>query len=208
MSDSSIMPMFPLGSVLFPSMILPLRIFEPRYRALARHCVDTETGFGVVLIERGSEVGGGDVRSTLGCLASVVQHEEQPDGQWFMVCVGTSRIRVLEWFDDDPYPRALVEDWNDPEPPPDLAAQVSIIEQPFRTALALSAELGGRSAPITIELSEDPVLATYQISALSPLGPLDRQHLLGAPDASTRVAMLSAMLTDTLDDLRAQLGSS
>ncbi len=208
MNEPSVMPMFPLGSVLFPSMILPLRIFEPRYRALARHCVDTDSGFGVVLIERGSEVGGGDVRSTIGCLASVVQHEEQPDGEWFMVCVGTSRIRVLEWLDDDPYPLARVEGWNDPEPPPDLIAQVAAVEQPFRAALAMAAELGGRSAPITIELSDDPILATYQMSALSPLGSLDRHHLLGAPDASTRTAMLSTMLTDTLDDLRAQLGSS
>lgn len=208
MSDSSAMPMFPLGSVLFPSMILPLRIFEPRYRALARHCVESETGFGVVLIERGSEVGGGDVRSTVGCLASVVQHEEQPDGEWFMVCVGTSRIRVLEWLDDDPYPRARVEGWHDPEASSELVAQVSGVEQPFRAALALAAELGGRSAPITIELSDDPILALYQMSALSPLGPLDRHHLLGAPDASTRAGMLSTMLTDTLEDLRAQLGSS
>ncbi len=65
--------MFPLGTVLFPSMVLPLHVFEPRYRQLTLECIEAEREFGVVLIARGSEVGGGDQRRSVGTLARIVQ---------------------------------------------------------------------------------------------------------------------------------------
>lgn len=206
-SDAELLPMFPLGSVLFPSMILPLRVFEPRYQLLMRRVLDTGGRFGIVLIERGSEVGGGDVRSPVGCVATILQHEEQLDGQWFLVCVGTSRCNVVEWLDDDPYPVARVERWDDPPSDASLAAAVADLFEPFRTVLALAAELDEWSVPLTIELSEDPVLATYQMAAVSPFGPLDRYRLLGAPTGHDRATMLSTMFDDSAELLRAQLGS-
>ena len=59
-------PMFPLGTVLLPGGILPLHVFEDRYRELTEYCLGNQTSFGVVLIERGHEVGGGDVRASVG----------------------------------------------------------------------------------------------------------------------------------------------
>lgn len=206
-TDAEVLPMFPLGSVLFPSMILPLRVFEPRYQLLTRTVLEAGGRFGVVLIERGSEVGGGDVRSPVGCVATILRHEEQVDGQWFLVCVGTSRCRVLEWMDDDPYPVARVERWDDPPADSHLAAAVADLAVPFRTVLGLAAELDKWSVPVTIELSEDPVLATHQMAAVSPFGPLDRYRLLGAPTGRHRAAMLSTMFEDSAELLRAQLGS-
>ena len=108
--------MFPLGSVLFPSLVLPLHVFEERYRTLMRHVLDGDHEFGVCLIERGSEVGGGDFRSGIGTVATVQEAAELPDGRWAVVTVGTRRIRVERWLDDDPYPRAVVEDHPDPDP--------------------------------------------------------------------------------------------
>ena len=67
-TDDVSMPMFPLGTVLLPSVLLPLHIFEERYRTLIRDVLDADREFGVVLIERGSEVGGGDTRSSVGTL--------------------------------------------------------------------------------------------------------------------------------------------
>ena len=99
--------MFPLGSVLFPSLVLPLHVFEERYRTLMRHVLDGDHEFGVCLIERGSEVGGGDFRSGIGTVATVQEAAELPDGRWAVVTVGTRRIRVERWLDDDPYPRAV-----------------------------------------------------------------------------------------------------
>ena len=87
-------PMFPLGSVLVPGMILPLHVFEPRYRALVRDCTAGDGEFGVVLIERGSEVGGGDARTDVGTMARIVQADELPDGRFAVGAVGMRRIRV------------------------------------------------------------------------------------------------------------------
>ena len=103
------MPMFPLGSVLVPGLLLPLHVFEPRYRALVHDVLAADGRFGVTLIERGSEVGGGDERTAVGTAAQIVQAEESPDGRWGILAVGEERIRVLRWLDDDPYPRAVAE---------------------------------------------------------------------------------------------------
>ncbi|MGH9021739.1 MAG: LON peptidase substrate-binding domain-containing protein, partial [Acidimicrobiia bacterium] len=97
-------PMFPLGTVLVPFAHLPLHVFEPRYLALARDCLAGDQEFGVVLIERGSEVGGGDVRFSIGTVARITQASLLPDGRFLLDTVGTRRVRVDAWLGDDPYP--------------------------------------------------------------------------------------------------------
>jgi len=195
--------MFPLGTVLFPSMVLPLHVFEPRYRALVDDCVAGDGEFGVVLIERGSEVGGGDVRTAVGTVAQILQIERFDDGRCALAAVGTRRIRVEQWLDDDPYPRATVYDWGDPHGAiPDLHA----VDQQFRRALALAAELGEAPAPLDVELADDPGMATFQMAALAPLGPADRQALLAAEGAEERAHLLAEQLTDAIELLRARLG--
>src|SRR5262249_13665479 len=102
------MPMFPLGTVLFPHAMLPLHLFEERYRALAETCLRGDGRFGVVLIERGFEVGGGDQRFAVGTVARIVEAAQTPDGRYLLSTVGTERFRVRKWLDDDPFPRADV----------------------------------------------------------------------------------------------------
>ena len=92
-------------------MVLPLHVFEPRYRAHGRALPGTGTPeFGVVLIERGREVGGGDVRTYVGTVARIAEAGQFADGRWALAAVGIRRIRVEAWLEDDPYPRAEVED--------------------------------------------------------------------------------------------------
>ena len=102
------LPMFPLGSVLFPGLGLPLRVFEPRYREMMADCLDGDGSFGVVLIERGSEVGGGEVRLRVATVARILDVSLQEDGTLGVFAVGTSRVEVLEWLPDAPYPAAIV----------------------------------------------------------------------------------------------------
>jgi Lon protease-like protein len=197
------LPMFPLGTVLLPTLVLPLHVFEPRYRALVDDCEAGDGEFGVVLIERGSEVGGGDVRTRVGTVARILQLERFEDGRSALAAVGTRRIRVTEWLPDDPYPRAEVEDWPDPS-----SATVGLDEADalFRRSLALAAELGEAGAPLDVELDGDPILATYQMAALAPLGPADRQAVLATETADERVVLLVELLTDGMELLRARLG--
>lgn len=188
--------MFPLGNVLLPSVVLPLHVFEERYRLLTRVCLDGDGEFGVVLIERGSEVGGGDIRAMAGTVARIIEAVELDDGRFALATVGVRRVRVHEWLPDDPYPRALVEDWDDPPVGDEVAEELADVVTRLRRVLARHVELGDPAAPATVELSDDPVLASYQAAALAPLGPSDQQALLVAPTVAHRVAALDRLLTE------------
>lgn len=190
-------PMFPLGSVLLPGMVLPLHVFEERYRALVRDCLAGEREFGVALIERGSEVGGGDIRAMAGCLAEIVESEEFDDGRWALVAVGTQRIRVDGWLPDDPYPRAEVSPWPDP-PLVDAHAAAEAHGAnvaALRRVLAMAVELGVSADPM-VEVSDDPVAGTYQVALLAPFGAWDRQRVLLAPTIEDRLALVADLLAD------------
>lgn len=199
--------MFPLGSVLFPTMVLPLHVFEPRYRALAEQCLAGDREFGVCLIERGSEVGGGDLRTDVGTVAQIIDAEQFDDGRWVLACVGTRRIRIDRWLPDEPFPRAMVEDWLDDPAETDLSATVDTVVARLRQILAIQAELGDPAPPATIELDTDPVLVGYQAATLSPFGAFDRQRILTAATPGERLALLDELLGDAEVVLRHRLTS-
>jgi Lon protease-like protein len=191
-------------------MLLPLQVFEPRYRRMLDDCLAGDGTFGVVLIERGSEVGGGDTRTDVGSLARILRSEQLPDGRSALLAVGVERIRVDRWLDDDPYPRAEVTPWPD-EPGsdggaegPSPEARVEVVGQ-LRRAAALCRELGMPGAPLDLELDEDPAVAGYQAVTAAPLGPADRQRLLGAPTLGERWRLLQELLADQVEILRAEL---
>lgn len=200
------LPMFPLGSVLFPSIVLPLHLFEPRYRALAEHLLggEVEPEFGVVLIERGREVGGDDVRTDVGTVARIHEAAQLPDGRWALVCVGTRRIRVLRWLDDDPFPRAVVEDLLDADEH-DVDGRWPEVAALLRRTLALAAELGEAKAPVDVELADDPALASLQAAAVAPIGPLDQLGLLATTTTASRLSLLVDVLSDQAELLEARL---
>lgn len=192
--------MFPLGSVLFPSMPLVLRVFEERYLTMLAHVLKEEPSeFGVVLIERGQEVGGGEHRFDIGTIARITQLDSA-EGFIALVAMGTRRFRVVEWLSDDPYPRALVTeleelDWDDSlEPTRDR------VEQTVRRSLAVGAEFGEVQYSATVELEDDPVDAAWQLAAIAPLGEIDQLHLL-------RSSTLPGLFND-LEDLATAAAAS
>src|SRR5438874_9063261 len=157
--------MFPLGTVLLPGAFLPLHVFEPRYRALVHDCLAGTPEFGVVLIERGHEVGGGDSRFPVGCVARIVEAGELPDGRFALATVGDRRIRIDQWLPDEPYPRADVSDWPDPEPEGGEDARCDAVAAELRRVLALAAELGEQVAPAAaVEAVEDVARASFQLA--------------------------------------------
>ena len=197
------LPMFPLGNVLLPSTAISLHIFEPRYRALARHCVDGDGHLGVVLIERGSEVGGGDVRFDVGTRARIADAVELDDGRWVMAVVGEQRVRVERWLPDDPYPRAEVVLCPEPGLGHDASLRRDELERVLRRVVASRVELGEPAPDLPAALSPDPVVATWQAVALSGLGPLDAQRILETDGAGERLDLVLALLRDE-DDVLAQ----
>jgi uncharacterized protein len=190
------LPMFPLGGVLVPGAVLPLHIFEPRYRVLMFDCVRGEPEFGVVLIERGFEVGGADERFGVGTVARIVQAAELPDGRWVIAVLGTGRLRVAEWLPDDPYPVASVDRladaaWDDADA--DVLARA---ESQVRRCLALGAELGQQGPAATVELAADRGAAAWQLVAVAPLGAYDKQRLLEIDVPRARLEALAGLAED------------
>ena len=198
------LPMFPLGGVLLPSVYLPLHVFEPRYRELVQVCLDGAQEFGVVLIERGSEVGGGDARFDVATVARILQVGRADDGRYVLGTVGTRRVRVVRWLDDAPYPRAEVEPFDDPASRPLDAELRADVARLLTRVLALRAELGD-PVDVLFGLDDDPVRASYEAAARAGVGPLDAQELLAATGATERVEMLRAMLDEQRVVLEAYL---
>lgn len=199
------LPMFPLGSVLVPHALLPLHVFEPRYRAMVDDLLAGDREFGVVLIEKGHEVGGGDVRGDLGTVARILDAEQFDDGRWAVVSAGTGRIRVVRWLEDDPYPRAEVTELADGKPGPDAHELVDAVRRRLARLLARAAELGDPVPPATTEISEDPLVASYHATALAPIGPYDTHRLLAIDDPGERLAALLAVFDELEEELRLRL---
>lgn len=188
--------MFPLGSVLFPYTPLPLRVFEPRYLTMLGRLLDAEEPtFGVVLIERGHEAGGGDQRSSIGTLARLLEVSTGEDDM-YALAVGTERITVDRWLEDDPHPQAEVSpvaplEWNEA-----LTPLLTEAEALVRRMLARSAVVGEAQWDPNVELSDDPVASAWQLAAIAPLGEYDRFTLL---QSTTTGGLLRQIIDLTLE---------
>jgi Lon protease-like protein len=176
----AIMPMFPLSSVLFPYMPLRLRVFEERYLMMLAELLKNEDAqFGVVLIERGWEVGGGEQRFDLGTIAEITQLGAQ-EGFVGLVAQGGRRFDVTQWLKDAPHPRAEISEIADLEWDIGLWQLREETEHLVRRTLAVASEFAGNVWPADIELSPDPAAAAWQLAAIAPLNALDQVRLLRA----------------------------
>jgi Lon protease-like protein len=204
------MPMFPLSSVLMPAMPLSLRIFEERYlKLLGDLMLDENPEFGVVLIERGPEVGGGEKRLGIGTLASVADIGTV-DQFYGLESIGTQRFRVNAWLPDDPYPLADIDFipdliWDDSLMP----ARVHL-ETKVRNLLAFASEFGDLQYGPDTALSDNPMDACWQLAGVLPVGGLDQVDLLQSQSASeliSRTYDLVISLDEALKSMVGDLGS-
>lgn len=203
------MPMFPLEHVLLPGEPLQLNVFEPRYRAMVADVLAGDRRFGVVLITRGSEVGGGDERSDVGTIARIIAHQDLPDGRIMVACRGIERLTVTGWLPDDPYPRADVQPW--PDGPSGTPAEwdralVRFEEQlsPIQDWFVEAAQREGKSHPGFIGPAADaePTEYTFGKSGALPLPELDRYRILAAPDPIARIDVMARAVDDVEPLLR------
>jgi Lon protease-like protein len=199
----SVMTMFPLGSVLLPAMPLALRVFEPRYLEMLAEVLEQEPAeFGVVLIERGQEVGGGDQRFGIGTVARISEIE-QADGLVGLMARGAARIEVVAWENDDPYPRAEVRHLPPLVFDEGCRAALEDADRLVRTALVLASEFVQSAWPSDIELADDPVERSWQLAGIAPLGLLDRLAFLRARSLQELLEMVTAETTSAVQGLRA-----
>lgn len=197
------LPMFPLGAVLFPGAGMPLHVFEPRYRALTGYCLEHESPLGIVLIERGSEVGGGDVRFSVGTLGRIARSVALPDGRWIVAVVGERRVRIEEWLGEEPFPRARVSFFDDRAAPgPGAPTARDSVRQRATAAIRLLAELEewppGETDP---DVPDDPDEAGWRVASFGLLGPADNQRVLETDGVDDRLALLASLLAEEVDVL-------
>ena len=201
----AVMAMFPLGTVLMPAMPLSLRIFEDRYLKLLGDLIAEEKPeFGVVLIERGTEVGGGDKRSLIGTVASVLDIGTL-DQFYGLESVGSQRFRVNAWLPDDPYPMADIDFipdliWND-----SLMPSRVHLENKVRNLLAFASEFGDLQFGPDTKLSDNPMDACWQLAGVLPVGPLDQIDLLNCQSADELISRTYEIVTTLEQALKAMM---
>ena len=183
--------MFPLGSTVFPSQIVPLHVFEPRYRQLVDDVTALEVPtFGIALIDRGHEVGGGDHRVDVATRVEILQQEQLDDGRWILVAAGVERLNILEWLTDDPYPRARtgVRERRD-----NGGGSLDDLERLLLETLALAVPDDSLSE---LSFSADPLTRLDQLSAVAPISTFDRQRVLEAETSALQIDALDRALRD------------
>jgi Lon protease-like protein len=197
--------MFPLGTVLLPAMPLSLRIFEERYLKLLGDLVTSETPeFGVVLIERGPEVGGSDKRINIGTIASVTNIGTL-DEFYGLEAFGAQRFVVNAWLPDDPYPLADIDFipdliWHD-----SLATAKDHLETQVRNLLAFASEFGDLQYGADTEFSDDPIDACWQMAGVLPIGQLDHRDLLGSLSAEELISRTLEIVKTADDTLKGMI---
>lgn len=193
-------PLFPLGSVLFPGMLLPLNVFEDRYRVLMGELLTSEPDerrFGVVAIRQGLEVGPDAIGALyeIGCVAEVREVTEEPDGHFDLLVSGGDRFRLVS-VDTTSRPYLLGEVEMLPAEPPAgqeeqaLAGRVGPLFDDYMSALA--ATQGAQVAQHT--LPADPVVLSYLVASTALLTLEDRQSLLEADDTAGRLRRAARLL--------------
>jgi Lon protease-like protein len=207
MSES--LPLFPLGTVLFPGLLLPLHIFEERYRQLVRDLLagPAPRRFGVIAIRKGRETGidGISALYQIGCTATVRQVTERDDGRFDLVTAGTQRFRLADLDDSKPYLQGKVdllpEQAGDQAAAGDAAQAVQAVQAAFRTYLSALAARGATQLAVP-DLPADPVLLSYLVAASMIIDLSDKQALLAEPDAAGRLAAEHALLSRETTMLR------
>ena len=195
MSDT--LPMFPLNTVLFPGMSVPLQVFEDRYRALVHHLLrvedPTERVFGSVGIREGYEVGehGAQWLFRVGCRVKMTEVEAHADGTFELVAVGLDRIELERLDTSGAYPVGHVTPLPEHEAavPDRVAAAARTTYDAYCDALL---EID-RDPPAT-DLPHDPLYLSWALAALAPLTLSQRQALLEAEDTTDRLRMVTDVL--------------
>ncbi|MBK7125744.1 MAG: LON peptidase substrate-binding domain-containing protein [Dehalococcoidia bacterium] len=193
------MPLFPLRTVLFPGMPLPLRIFEDRYKTMVRELLASGREFGVILIREGQEVGGGARPHRVGTLARIEDATELPGGRFAIDTRGTRRFRLQRMLRPRPYPYGEIEIIDEPSPAntPQLQHAMETVRTTFPLYFRLALSLSDQWA----QALKLPVRPHELVDFIAPWLQLEeepKQRLLELEAAQDRVAHLAEVLDDLL----------
>lgn len=188
MSAPDVIPLFPLGTVLFPGGLLPLKVFEQRYVDMTKACLRDNTPFGVCLIREGHEVGQPAAPHAIGCLAHIAQWDVPHPNLFALLARGSTRFRVL---DTTVAGNGLIAARIETLPEP---TQADSMDRACQEVLRLAIERAGvESVPGPVQL-DDPLWVSYRLAEILPISSPEKQALLEITDTTTRLARLRALL--------------
>lgn len=208
MIDAVELPLFPLNTVLFPGQVLPLHIFEDRYRLMIRHCLAQDLPFGVVLIKRGQEVGDDAEPYSVGTLARIIESTHLGNGAMNIVTVGVERFRIRRLLRDQPYLRGEVMSlpMADPDDPESVMAAAKVVHGRVERYVELIAEAAG----LQIQIEEIPTGAEqigYLAAVTMQIDNKEKQELLGSVSVAQMLRREMALLNRENALLRWMSGS-
>lgn len=184
------LPLFPLGTVLFPRGRLPLKIFEQRYLEMTKRCIAADAPFGVCLIREGTEVGQPALTFDVGCSARIRHWDMPAPGLFHLVAEGERRFRVLSrTVEKSGLLRAEVE-WLPVEAPQPLGPGHALAADVLRQ---VAQQLGEDAFAPPLDY-DDAAWAGYRLAEVLPLAPPSRQRLLEMPTARERLEALLPVL--------------
>lgn len=201
------LPLFPLQTVLFPGMMLPLHIFEPRYREMINRCLDEKLPFGVVLIQEGKEVGETATPHAIGTAARITRVDRKPDGRMDIMAVGTKRFRILELNDEHTYLSAEVSHY----PVLNGDTQLAVAQaQRVRPKVLQYVELMTKATGVQLQLDqlpEDPTTLAFLIAIALQVNPKEKQRMLNQAGIPEILDLGNYLLGRELQLLRYMLDS-
>jgi Lon protease-like protein len=195
--------LFPLRTVLFPGMKMPLHIFEERYKLMIRECIEESASFGVVLIRSGEEVGEGAVPHNVGTTAKITDIENLDEGRMNLLTLGVERFRIIAVTTTSPYLRGeveIIEQRREVVSPETLERA----EDLFATYLKLYMEIGNQWTR-GVELPIESRNAADYIAARLELPPATKQQLLEELSPSAQLDREIALISEALPEMRGRL---
>lgn len=197
------LPLFPLPTVLLPGMVLPLHIFEPRYRLMMRRILERDRRFGVVLARDAKTAPGEPHCFEVGTVAEVMDVVPLEDGRMNISTTGRGRFRVTAFYDDEPYLTGdvdyLSDEYTGSEQLLELQAEVHRLSREY---VSIVLTLGDEQAA-RVHLPDDPVTLSYKVAGLlTPIYPLEAQELLASPTVEHRLLAEILLLRRELAILR------
>ncbi|MDE2233941.1 MAG: LON peptidase substrate-binding domain-containing protein [Gammaproteobacteria bacterium] len=181
--------LFPLNTVLFPGGPLPLRIFEPRYLDMVSDCMKHSQGFGVCLIEKGSETGKSRTYK-VGTLAVIRDWSNGPDRLLNILALGSRRFRILHLRTQDSGLNSAAVEWLAEEPampvPANAAALAGLLQQMLTQA-------GAHYAMVARNFESASWLG-YRLAELLPMPLTQKQYLLEITDARMRLDIIETLV--------------
>ncbi|MBI4310777.1 MAG: LON peptidase substrate-binding domain-containing protein [Chloroflexi bacterium] len=188
------LPIFPLSSVLFPQMMLPLQVFEDRYKRMLRDCLEADSRFGVALIKEGAEVGEPATPHTIGTVARIRRVSPGEDGRYGVLVLGERRFRIREMLQWKPYEKAVVSFPVEIEGDPPMSTnEVEAIR--YKAAVFLRTLLGLQGGwSRKVESPTDPIDLSYYIASVTRGDPRRQQEILEALSARKRLELLLPLI--------------